>query len=365
MGYGGCFFGETESLDADAVGGKSEWTDSVIDPARRGVRLRDFRRFPGLAGERRRLAEANPNHIPMATGLLFSGQGAQHIGMGRSLYEASATARDLYSEAGKVLGWDLASLCFEGPEAELTQTAVCQPALYVHGYSVFRMLGERGLLEDAEVACGLSLGELTALAAAGACGFADGLRLVAERGRLMQEACDATRGGMASVIGGEPEAVRALCEAHDVEVANYNCPGQIVISGEADRIQAAVADSDGRGIRMVKPLNVAGAYHSRLMAPSRDAFAEFIRDFRFEPPAMTVYANVSGEPVREPEAIREALVRQIVSPVRFEECLRHAAVGHGVERFYECGPGKVLAGLARRTDKAITVTPVAEWDDPV
>jgi [acyl-carrier-protein] S-malonyltransferase len=298
----------------------------------------------------------------MTTALLFSGQGAQTVGMGRSLYENSPTARALYDEANAVLGWDLKALCFEGPDAALTETRVCQPALYVQGYAIFRILQERGRLGELKAACGLSLGELTALAAAGVVDFATGLRLVAERGRLMQLACDATEGGMAAVIGGTPDAVQAFCDEFGIEIANLNCPGQIVISGDQDKVLAAVAASKGR-FKLCKPLNVAGAYHSRLMASARDAFADFIDDFTFQAPEIAVYTNVTGARVREPAAIKEALVAQVVSPVRFEDCLRAMAAENPIETFYECGPGKVLAGFAKRTDRELSVVPVSEFDE--
>lgn len=299
----------------------------------------------------------------MASGLLFSGQGAQHVGMGRSLYENSDIARSLYDEANEVLGWDLKALCFEGPDEALTETRVCQPALYVHGYALFRILQSNGKLDDLVAACGLSLGELTALAAAGVYDFATGLRLVAERGRLMQIACDETKGGMASIIGGEPEAVEALCEEYGIQIANYNCPGQIVISGEEERVLDAVANSKDRGFKLVKPLKVAGAYHSQLMESAREAFAEYIRAFKFSVPKIAVYTNVTGQGVSDPEAIRDALVNQVVSSVRFEGCLRNAAKENSVENFFECGPGKILSGLARRTDREINVTPLSEFDE--
>ena len=299
----------------------------------------------------------------MVTGLLFSGQGAQQIGMGRSLYESYETARTLYDTANEVLGWDLKGISFEGPEEALRSTKVCQPALYVHGYVVYALLKERGLLDNLVTACGLSLGELTALACAGVFDFETGLRLVAERGRLMQLACDTTKGGMASVIGGEPEAVQQLCEEFDIEIANLNCPGQIVISGENEKVLDAVANSSGRGFKLVKPLNVAGAYHSRLMVSARDAFAGYIEDFEFKAPSLAVYTNVTGQKVSEPAQIKECLVQQVVSSVKFEDCLRNAAAENAVEQFYECGPGKVLSGLARRTDKSIDVIPVFGYED--
>lgn len=298
----------------------------------------------------------------MAKGILFSGQGAQTVGMGRSLYENSKTARALYEEANEVLGWDLKSICFDGPDETLTETKVCQPALYVQGYALFSILKERGKLNELKAACGLSLGELTALAAAGVYDFATGLRLVAERGRLMQLACDATKGGMAAVIGGTPEDVQAFCDEFDIEIANLNCPGQIVISGDNAKVIEAVAASKGR-FKLCKPLNVAGAYHSCLMQSARDAFAEFIKDFDFKAPEIICYTNVTGGQVSDPEAIKEALVSQVVSSVRFEDNLRNMAADNGLNEFYECGPGKVLAGFAKRIDRSLVVTPMSEFEE--
>ena len=298
----------------------------------------------------------------MAKGILFSGQGAQTVGMGRSLYENSKTARAFYEEANEVLGWDLKSICFDGPDETLTETKVCQPALYVQGYALFSILKERGKLNELKAACGLSLGELTALAAAGVYDFATGLRLVAERGRLMQLACDATKGGMAAVIGGAPEDVQIFCNEFDIEIANLNCPGQIVISGDNAKVIEAVAASKGR-FKLCKPLNVAGAYHSCLMNSARDAFAEFIKDFDFKAPEIVCYTNVTGGQISDPEAIKEALVSQIVSSVRFEDNLRNMAADNGINEFYECGPGKVLAGFAKRIDRSLVVTPMSEFEE--
>ena len=298
----------------------------------------------------------------MAKGILFSGQGAQAVGMGRSLYENSKTARAFYEEANEVLGWDLKSICFDGPDETLTETKVCQPALYVQGYALFSILKERGKLNELKAACGLSLGELTALAAAGVYDFTTGLRLVAERGRLMQLACDATKGGMAAVIGGTPEDVQIFCNEFDIEIANLNCPGQIVISGDNAKVIEAVAASKGR-FKLCKPLNVAGAYHSCLMNSARDAFAEFIKDFDFKAPEIVCYTNVTGGQISDPEAIKEALVSQIVSSVRFEDNLRNMAADNRINEFYECGPGKVLAGFAKRIDRSLVVTPMSEFEE--
>lgn len=298
----------------------------------------------------------------MSIALIFSGQGAQKVGMGRSLFEAAPSVRALYERAGAVLGWDLAKVSFEGPEEELVQTRVCQPALFVHGYALYSLLAEGGHLGDFGYAFGLSLGEVTALTAGGVFDFETGLRVVAERGRLMQLACEAARGGMASVIGEEPAAVEALCREFDIEVANLNCPGQIVVSGELTRVEAAVAAAKARGLRRVIPLNVAGAYHSRLMEPARAAFAEFLAGIELRPPRVTVLTNTTGRAVAEPTAIRDALVQQVVSPVRWEDCMREAA-RLGATAFWELGPGAVLAGLARRIDREWRVKSFAEFAD--
>lgn len=299
----------------------------------------------------------------MSKAVLFSGQGAQQVGMGRALADASPRIRELYAEADAVLGWELSRLSFEGPEAELTKTDVCQPALFVAGMAAYGLLEEAGKLGDVTVAAGLSLGELTALTAAGSFCFADGLRVVAKRGELMQAACDATDGAMASVIGGSEEAVGSLCAAFDVDMANLNCPGQIVISGEREKVEAAVKGAKESGeYRMVVPLKVAGAYHSRLMEPAKAAFGAYLEEVAIRKPELTVLSNTTGRAVETPEAIREALTRQVVSSVRWEACMREAA-SLGCDQFYECGPGGVLAGMAKRTDRSWKVFPVAEPKD--
>jgi len=304
----------------------------------------------------------------MATALLFAGQGAQKVGMGKSLYENSGVARALYEEADRVLGWSLTKVCFEGPETELTQTGVCQPALFVHGMALHAVLVAQGKLADVSMALGLSLGEVTAYTAAGVFDFATGLRVVAERGRLMQLACEQSLGGMAAIIGEERAKVAELCAAFDIEAANFNAPGQIIVSGEKSKIEAAVAAAKDLGIKKVIALNVAGAYHSRLMEPARAAFAAFLETVPFAAPRFTVFTNTTGHAVSDPLAIKAALVKQVVSSVLWEDCMR-SAVATGVAAqgvapaFLEFGPGGVLAGLAKRTDKAWSVRSLAEFTD--
>lgn len=300
----------------------------------------------------------------MALALLFSGQGAQKVGMGRTLAEHSPAARARYEEANRVLGWDLAKVSFEGPEADLTQTKTCQPALFVNGLAMWAAMRESGRVPIGEPACalGLSLGELTAYCAAGVFDFSTGLRIVAERGRLMQKACEETTGGMAAIIGEERGTVHELCREFGIEAANFNAPGQIIVSGDRDRVAAAVAAARDRGIKKILPLNVAGAFHSRLMEPARAAFAAYLEPIPFAAPKFTVFTNTTGQAISDPAAIKAALVRQLVSSVLWEDCMRSASAG-GPVVFWELGPGGVLSGLARRTEKSWVVRSFAEYAD--
>ena len=282
--------------------------------------------------------------------------------MGKSLYAGSPAARTLYDEANRILGWDLTQVSFEGPDTALTPTKVCQPALYVHGLALLAALREQGKASEINFALGLSLGEVTAYAAAGVFDFTTGLRIVAERGRLMQLACEQTSGAMAAVIGEERAHVAELCRDFDVEAANFNAPGQIIISGETTKIAAAVAGAKERGMKKVIPLNVAGAYHSRLMEPARVAFAAYLESVAFAAPKFTVFTNTTGQAIAEPAALKNALVKQVVSSVLWEDCMRQAAAA-GATTFWELGPGGVLAGLARRTEKSWSVKNFSEFTD--
>jgi len=300
----------------------------------------------------------------MVLALLFAGQGAQKVGMGKTLYAGSPAARALYDQADRILGWSLTRVSFEGPELELTQTNVCQPALFVHGLALLAALREAGKLPDGQprAALGLSLGEITAYTAAEVFDFSTGLRVVAERGRLMQLACESTKGGMAAIVGEERARVAELCAEFDIEAANFNAPGQIIVSGDKARIDAAVAACKERGWKRVMPLNVAGAYHSRLMEPARAAFDDFLKGVAFAAPRFAVYTNTTGQSVADPSAMRAALAKQVVSSVLWEDCTRSAAAG-GATEYWELGPGGVLAGLARRTDKSWSVRSFNEFSD--
>ena len=299
----------------------------------------------------------------MSFGLLFSGQGAQVVGMGLSLYKGSAMARSVYDLADQILRIELKEHCFYGPEAKLTETCVCQPALFVQGVATVEILKHLGKLEQPSCSLGLSLGELTAMHVAGVYDFETGLKLVAARGRLMQEACDSTEGGMAVLIGGSREKAFELAELADVDVANLNCPGQIVLSGEKKHIGTVLENAKGLGFKMAKELNVAGAYHSRLMQGAADAFADVLSPMKFETPDVPVYTNTTGKAISDPDEIKQALVKQITGSVYFEDCLINATKDTGETQFFECGPGAVLAGLAKRTDRSLDVKPLAEYVD--
>ena len=302
----------------------------------------------------------------MALAVLFAGQGAQKVGMGKSLCAQSAAACALYDQANEVLCWDLKKVSFEGPEAELTQTKICQPALFVHGLAVLAALREAGKVPAGEpkFALGLSLGEVTACCAAEVFDFATGLRVVAERGRLMQQACEQSSGAMAAIMGEERAKVNELCGEFGIEAANFNAPGQIIVSGDKAKVGAAVAAAKERGIKKIIPLNVAGAYHSQLMEPAREAFAAYLSTLTFAPPQLTVLTNTTGQIVRDPSAIKTALVKQVVSSVLWEDCMRSAAAA-GATEFWELGPGGVLSGLARRTEKSWPVKSISEFADVI
>ena len=299
----------------------------------------------------------------MKSVLMFSGQGAQSVGMAKTLYENFESVRELFDRADETLGFKLSKICFEGPSSELTKTNVCQPALFLHGFAVLEVLRQNGMLGDVVAAIGLSLGELTAHAFAGTYSFETGLKIVEERGRLRQAACDASDGAMASFIGGSVEKVAEYCKEFDVDMSNLNCPGQIVISGESAKIAAAVdAAKERKDFKIVVPLKVAGAYHSRLMKPAQIGFEKFLSNIEFKTPQVKVFTNVTGAEVSDPNEIKQMLVRQVVSTVRWEDCVR-AAASLGADQFYECGPGGVLGGMCKRIDKALNVKSLAELPD--
>ena len=282
------------------------------------------------------------------------------MGMGKDLAAAYPAAAQLFAEADSVLGRSLSGVTFDGPEADLVKTANCQPALYVHGLACLAALRARIGDVPAQFAAGLSLGEFTAHAAAGTFGFADGLRLVAERGRLMQLACESTIGSMAAMIGGEEADVRALAEESGVDVANFNSPGQIVLSGSMEGIDKAVAGAKDKGIRKAVKLNVAGAYHSRLMQSAADALAPTLAATPMKAPGFPVIANFTARAVNSPEEIRAALAAQVTGSVRWTETIEHLVDVEKVELFLELGPGGIIAGLVKRTRKDVPVISITD-----
>ena len=283
--------------------------------------------------------------------ILFAGQGAQTVGMGQDLAAKYPAAAALFSRADEILARPLSAIAFTGPEDELTETKNCQPALFVHGLACLAAL--RAEIGDFPIhaAAGLSLGEFTAHAAAGTFDFETGLRLVAQRGLFMQEACEQNSGGMAAMIGGDESAVRALAAETDVDVANINSPGQIVISGESSKIALAVSLAKEHGIRLAKTLNVAGAYHSRLMNSAFLQLGEELQKTTLATPRFPVICNVDATPVREPEEIRESLQDQVTGTVRWTESIEYLVDEVGCDLFLELGPGGVLAGLLNRIRK--------------
>ena len=291
--------------------------------------------------------------------LLFAGQGAQSVGMGRDLAAHHPASGDLFLEGDEILGRSLSGIAWNGPLEELTKTSNCQPALYVHGLACLAAL--RGAAGDFEIeaAAGLSLGEWTAHAAAGTFDFATGLKLVEERGRLMDAACEATAGAMAAMIGADETAVRALAADTDVDVANINAPGQIVISGESAKVEMAVSLAKEHGIRRATLLNVAGAYHSRLMNSAYEQLEEPLLAAKLQMPLFPVLSNVTGEAVATLAEIRETLRDQVTSTVRWADCMENL-FERGCNFFIELGPGEVLAGLLRRTRKEADVVSVSD-----
>jgi len=281
--------------------------------------------------------------------LLFPGQGSQKVGMARDLYESSADVREVYERASEAIDTDLAALTFDGPEDELRKTVNAQPALLVASVSAFRLL-VKGSLEP-WAAAGHSLGEYTALVAARSLTLEDAVRAVRERGRLMYEAGEKRPGTMAAVIGMETDALEAvLKQARSkgvVQIANLNSPTQIVISGEVDAVKKAIEIAAERGARRVVPLNVSGAFHSELLEEARDGMEDMLGGVTIEKPQCVFVANVTGGALSDPDVIRANLVKQMVQPVQWVDCVR-ALANRGATLMVEVGPGNVLRGLARK-----------------
>ncbi|HMF45781.1 MAG TPA: ACP S-malonyltransferase [Candidatus Udaeobacter sp.] len=297
--------------------------------------------------------------MPKRVALLFAGQGAQCVGMGRDLAERYPVAADLFRQADEILGRSLKDIAWNGPIEELTKTSNCQPALYVHSLAALAALRE--VLGEFEVggAAGLSLGEITAHAAAGTFDFPTGLKLVQKRGEFMDEACETTQGGMAAMIGGLENDVRRLAADEDVDIANINSSNQIVISGELANVETAVGVAKEYGIGRAMMLNVAGAYHSRLMESAYVKLEQVLADVPMHSSHFPVISNVTGEEVKTPEEVRETLRDQVTGTVRWTDCMQRL-IDLGCDFFIELGPGNVLAGLLKRTNRAIAVISIGD-----
>jgi [acyl-carrier-protein] S-malonyltransferase len=287
---------------------------------------------------------------------LFPGQGAQAIGMGQSLAASLPAAADLMSRASEILGYDLAKLCYEGPAEELNSTVHCQPALYVTSMMALEQCkqDQPELVESVEATAGLSLGEYTALAFAGAISFEDGLRLVQRRGEAMQAAADAASSSMVSILGLDKNQIEDLCDqarGTDVlQVANLLCPGNIVVSGSEDACERITPLAEAAGAMKVIPLAVAGAFHTPIMQSAVDKLTAALAQVEIHKPRIPVISNVDVQPHSDPETTRQTLAQQVVSPVRWEDTMR-SMLDQGFEQFYELGSGKVLRGLLRRINR--------------
>jgi len=290
---------------------------------------------------------------------LFPGQGSQFVGMGKRLAESLPAVRSLYERAGRILGYDLARLCFHGPADELDSTIGSQPAIFVTSLAALESLRAESpdVVLSCEAAAGLSLGEYTAMVFAGVMDFEAGLTLVQRRGAAMQDAADETPSGMVSILGLERVEVETLCdkarEGEVLDLANYLCPGNIVVSGTNAACERVAELAPAMGAMKALPLPVAGAFHTQIMRPADERLAEALAGVAMQKPKIPVISNVDARPHDDPEEIRRLLVRQVLQPVRWEDSMRHL-IGLGFDTFYEVGPGRVLRGLLRRIDRKVS-----------
>ena len=280
---------------------------------------------------------------------VFPGQGAQFTGMGKDLYEASEEAKKLFEKANDILGFRITDIMFEGEAEELKQTKVTQPAIFLHSTILAKLLGDRF---QPKMVAGHSLGEISALTAAGVLAFEDGLKLVSKRALAMQAACEAEPSTMAAILGLENEVVERICEKVDgiVVAANYNCPGQLVISGAMDAINTACEELKEAGARRALVLPVGGAFHSPLMEPARAELAQAIETTTFSTPICPVYQNVTASAITDPNEIKKNLIAQLTAPVRWTQTMQQM-IADGVSEFTEVGPGKVLQGLVKKVNR--------------
>lgn len=289
---------------------------------------------------------------------VFPGQGAQYVGMGQDMYNSSSQAKSMFEKANKILGFKITELMFNGTDEDLRQTKVTQPAIFLHSVILANLLGDD---YKPEMTAGHSLGEFSALVAAGALSFEDGLKLVSKRALAMQKACEIEPSTMAAIVGLDDEVVEKIINDITDEVvvaANYNCPGQLVISGSIKGIDEAVEKLSAAGARRAMKLNVGGAFHSPLMDPARTELAKAIEKTKFSTPVCPIYQNVTGQAVTNPEIIKENLISQLTSPVRWTQTMKNM-IANGMNEYVEVGPGKVLQGLLKKVDRKIPTSSAA------
>mgnify|MGYP002549666460 FL=1 len=291
---------------------------------------------------------------------VFPGQGSQFVGMGKDLYDNNALAKELFDKADEVLGFKITDIMFAGTDEQLKETKVTQPAVFLHSVINALCLGDEF---KPDMTAGHSLGEFSALVAAGALSFEDGLKLVAARANAMQKACEANPGTMAAIIALPDEKIEEICKEVSAEggvviPANYNCPGQLVISGDTDAINKACEKLKAAGAKRALPLKVGGAFHSPLMQPAKEELQAAIEKTSFSAPKCPVYQNVDGKPHTDPEEIKQNLIAQLTSSVRWTDCVRNM-IADGADEFIECGPGKALQGMIGRIDKTMNAHGIA------
>jgi len=290
---------------------------------------------------------------------IFPGQGAQTVGMGKDFYDADPLAKQLFDRADNIAGFNLAKICFEGPEDELNSTTISQPAIFVTSVAILEVLKAKNAIEPANVTAGLSLGEYTALYAADCFSFEEGLRLVQKRGQAMQAAADASKGSMLSIIGLEQPAVEKICteaaQGQLLNCANFNCPGQIVITGAVEACKRAFALAEKYGAIKAVELKVAGAFHSEMMAPAAEELKKALENCKIKAPdKISIIANVDAEYYKNEGQISQGLVKQLTGAVLWQKCMEKL-LADGVTKFYEIGPNRVLTGLMRRINRKAEV----------
>ncbi len=290
---------------------------------------------------------------------VFPGQGAQYPGMGKDLYENSPMAKELFEKANEILGFRITDLMFDGTEEDLRQTKVTQPAIFLHSVILAKTLGEKF---KPEMVAGHSLGEFSALVSAGALSFEDGLKLVSQRAMAMQKACEAEPSTMAAIVGLDDEIVEEVCASIDdvVVAANYNCPGQLVISGSFAGIDKACEKLTEKGAKRALKLSVGGAFHSPLMEPARAELAEAIKNTAIVEPVCAIYQNVNAKPFTNPAEIKENLIAQLTAPVRWTQTVQNM-LADGATSFVEIGPGKVLQGLIKKIDRQVEAESIGAY----